>query len=90
MPPPSARTGYSLSGFVAGPFCTDPSAILNSLPWQGHLITPFDTPPTVQPWWVHTAVNALKAPWLGWVTTTFSAALTLPPPTGTSAAFAIS
>src|SRR5690242_18461050 len=39
---------------------------------------------TTQPWWVQIALNALKSPWVGWVTTTLSAAKILPLPTGTS------
>src|SRR3954453_14431645 len=41
---------------------------------------------TVQPLWVQTAVNALKVPSAGWVTTTFvpETMATLPPLRGTS------
>jgi hypothetical protein len=34
--------------------------------------------------WVQTALNALNSPAVGWVTTTFSAENTFPPPTGIS------
>ncbi len=37
--------------------------------WQGQMIWPPSTEPTVQPWWGHTASNALKVPAVGWVTT---------------------
>lgn len=56
--------------------------MLNSLLWQGHLMTPSSTEVTGQPWWVQIAVNALNAPEVGWVTTYFSSRIT-PPPTGT-------
>ncbi len=55
-------------------------------PWHGQAMTPFETPLTVQPWWVHTAEKALKSPAVGWVMTTLSWSNTLPPPTGMSAA----
>ena len=44
---------------VAGPFATEPSAILNLLPWHGQAISPSATVLTVQPWWVQTALKAL-------------------------------
>ena len=37
--------------------------------------------------WVHTALNALNSPAVGWVTTKSPVALMMPPPTGTSAVF---
>jgi hypothetical protein len=37
------------SGLDAGPCCTEPFWALNWLPWQGHLMEPPDTSPTVQP-----------------------------------------
>src|SRR5665647_2946742 len=55
------------------------------LPWQGHLMVPLATLATVQPLWVQIALKALNSPALGWVTTTFAASKTLPPPTGMSA-----
>lgn len=72
------------SGFWAGPLATAPSAMRNSLPWQAQLIVPFETVATMQPWWVQTAEKALKPPFSGWVTTTFSSLKILPPPTGMS------
>ena len=62
--------------------------MLNLLPWHGQLMVPPDTSPTMQPWWVHTAVKASNEPAFGWVTTIFLAARTLPPPTGISAVLA--
>ena len=47
-------------------------------------MVPPDTSATVQPWWVHVAVNALIVPCCGWTTTTLSSGKTLPPPTGMS------
>ena len=60
------------SAFGAGPFFTEPSAAEYWLPWQWHWMVSPLTEPTVQPWCVQTAVNALKLPSVGWVTTTFS------------------
>jgi hypothetical protein len=54
------------------------------LPRQGQSIVPSATWSTVQPWCVQTALKALNWPAVGWVTTTFSAEKTLPPPTGMS------
>src|SRR5450631_2828981 len=48
-------------------------------------MVPLATPATVQPLWVQIALKALNSPALGWVTTTFVASKTLPPPTGMSA-----
>lgn len=59
----------------------------NLLPWQGQLMVPSATVFTMQPWWVQTAEKALNSPAWGWVTTTFLSVITVPPPTGTSAAF---
>src|SRR6266498_2753427 len=59
------------SGFGAGPASTEPSAALYRLPWHGQEMTPPSILLTVQPWWVQIAVNALKSPCLGWVTTIF-------------------
>lgn len=69
---------------MAGPLATEPSAMLNLLPWHGQLMVPPDTEPTVQPACVHTAENALKVPAVGWVTTTCWLGKTRPPPTGTA------
>src|SRR6476660_7096502 len=48
-------------------------------------MVPSDTSATVQPACVHTALNALNSPAVGWVTTTFWSGKTRPPPTGMSA-----
>src|SRR6185312_9365814 len=72
------------SADAAGPVTTEPLAMLNLLPWHGQLTVPPDTLETVQPWWVHTAVNASNEPARGWVITIFLSARILPPPTGTS------
>src|SRR6476661_1815481 len=50
------------SADAAGPVTTEPLAMLNLLPWHGQLTVPPDTLETVQPWWVHTAVNASNEP----------------------------
>ena len=47
---------------MAGPCSTEPSAAENTLPWQAQLILPSATDDTRQPWWVHTALKALKVP----------------------------
>ncbi len=62
----------------------EPSLIEKWLLWHGQTISPPSTLDTVQPWCVQTAVNALKSPLVGWVTTTFWSARTVPPPSGTS------
>src|SRR5262249_57908874 len=72
------------SGDRAGPCTTEPLVTLNLLPWHGQLMVPPDTLETVQPWWVHTAVNALNEPARGWVITVFLSARIVPPPTRTS------
>jgi hypothetical protein len=72
------------SGDGAGPLTTDPSVMLNLLPWHGQLIVPPDTVPTMHPAWVHTALNPWNSPDFGWVITIFLSARILPPPTGTS------
>jgi len=72
------------SADAAGPVTTEPLAMLNLLPWHGQLTVPPDTLETVQPWWVHIAVNASNEPARGWVITIFLSARILPPPTGTS------
>jgi hypothetical protein len=81
---PLTATDLAGSGLGAGPACTEPSPMLNWLPWQGHMIRPPATLPTVQPWCVQVALKALKVPAAGWVTTTLAAEKILPPPTGTS------
>src|SRR5947209_35285 len=43
---------------------------------------------TMQPWCVHTAVNALNEPACGCVITMFLPSMILPPPSGTSAVVA--
>ena len=72
------------SGLVAGPWTTEPSVMLNLLPWQGQLMVPPETLATMQPWCVHTAVNALNEPDCGWVITMFLPLMILPPPEGMS------
>src|SRR6185312_5551465 len=72
------------SADAAGPVTTEPLAMLNLLPWHGQLTVPPDTSETVQPWWVHIAVNASNEPARGWVITIFLSARILPPPAGTS------
>src|ERR1035438_9065270 len=72
------------SGLGAGPATTEPSFTLNWLPWQGQSIVPLATWSTVHPMWVQIALNPLKSPAVGWVTTTFGPPNTLPPPTGIS------
>ena len=57
------------SGLVAGPCTTEPSLMLNLLPWQGQLMVPFETLLTKQPACVQIAVNALKNPDSGCVIT---------------------
>ena len=49
---------------------TEPSAAENCPMWHGQVIVPSATCATMQPSWVQTAVNALKVPAVGWVTTT--------------------
>ena len=70
---------------MAGPFFTEPSVALYADPWHGQLITLSLTMPTVQAWWVHTAVKALKVPCVGCVTTIRGPPRITPPPTGTLA-----
>src|SRR5271166_3241230 len=53
------------SGVGAGPATTAPSAILNSLPWQGQSMVPLATLLQMQPTCVQTALNALKTPLAG-------------------------
>src|ERR1700678_4336185 len=73
------------SGLVAGPLTTEPSLMLNLLPWHGQLMVPPETVLTMQPWCVHTAVNALNEPACGCVTTMFGPSMIVPPPSGTFA-----
>jgi hypothetical protein len=83
MFPPLTDTVLAGSGDEAGPRTTEPSVIENWLPWQGQLIVPLLTSPTVHCSCVHTALNPLYVPMLGWVTTTFAVVNTSPPPTAT-------
>ena len=71
------------SGLVAGPWTTEPSVMLNLLPWQGQLMVPFETLSTKQPSCVQIALNALNDPDCGCVITMRSASMILPPPSGT-------
>ena len=71
------------SGVVAGPLTTEPSLMLNLLPWQGQLMVPFETLLTMQPSCVQIAENALNDPDRGCVITMFLPSMILPPPSGT-------
>ena len=71
------------SGLVAGPWTTEPSVMLNLLPWQGQLMVPFETLLTKQPACVQIAVNASKNPDCGCVITICLLSMILPPPSGT-------
>src|SRR4051812_5685370 len=84
MESPSTAIFLAGSGFLAGPSATEPSAILNLLPWQGQSTVPSAILSTVHPWCVHTVEKATKLPFVGWVTTTPFLAKILPPPTGIS------
>ena len=59
------------SGAGAGPPVTDPSEIENLLAWRGQTISASTIDAARQPWWVQTAVKAMKVPAFGWVMTTF-------------------
>src|SRR5690242_12259924 len=72
------------SGLPAGPWTTDPSLMLNWLPWHGQLMVPPETLLTMQPACVHTAVNALNVPASGCVITMFLPPMIVPPPTWTA------
>ena len=85
---PVTLTATGGSGFLAGPPATEPSEILNLLPWQGQLMVPSETVLTVQPWWVQVVEKATMLPASGWVTTTLAGAKIRPPPTGMSATVA--
>src|ERR1700760_3652063 len=84
--PPATVTLAAASGVGAGPVTTEPSVILNLLPWQGQLIVPSATWLHRHPTWVQTALKALNSPLAGWVTTTLAAVKTFPLPTGMSLA----
>src|SRR6476469_10351305 len=85
---PSTVIWTAASGALAGPDCGEPSSRENLLPWQGHGMSPSVLDSTRQPWWVHTAVNALKSPSVGWVSTILESATTKHPHTGTPAVLA--
>src|SRR5215210_4797347 len=55
MESPSTVMATSGSGLIAGPFFTEPSAMLKLLPWHLHPIRPSPTLLTVQEAWVHVA-----------------------------------
>ena len=61
---PWTVTAAGSSGFVAGPFATDPSR-LNLLPWHGQSMVPSATLFTVQPAWVQIAEKPLNSPAVG-------------------------
>src|SRR5215472_17531306 len=84
MRSPETLIASAASGLGAGPPTTEPSLMLNWLPWHGQSIVPLLIWLTIHPMWVQTALNALKSPETGWVTTTFSAVKILPLPTGIS------
>ena len=71
------------SGLVAGPWTTEPSLMLNLLPWQGQLMVPFETLLTKQPACVQITENALNDPDCGCVITICLLSMILPPPSGT-------
>ena len=81
---PSAATTMVRAdrGTLVGPATAAPVVILNLAPWQGQLMVPSATTLQVQPTCVQTALNALYWSLTGWVTTTFAAVKTMPPPTG--------
>ena len=85
---PSTLMATAASGVVAGPWTTEPSLMLNLLPWHGQSMVPSLIWLTRQPWCVHTALNALNDPARGCVITMFSPLMILPPPSGTSAVVA--
>ena len=78
---PSTLIVLAGNGLGAGGFTTEPSVIEYLLPWQSQLIVSV-TVATVQPWWVHTALNALNSPAFGWVITACASGKILPLPTG--------
>src|SRR5215469_272590 len=84
MRSPETLIAWAASGLGAGPPTTDPSLMLNWLPWHGQSIVPLLIWLTMHPMCVQTALNALKSPETGCVTTTFSAVKILPLPTGIS------
>src|SRR5215813_4963066 len=81
---PETLIASAASGLGAGPPTTEPSLMLNWLPWHGQSIVPSLTWLTMHPMCVQTALNALKSPETGCVTTTFSEVKILPLPTGIS------
>src|SRR5215468_2826328 len=81
---PETLIASAASGLGAGPPTTEPSLMLNWLPWQGQSIVPSLIWLTMHPMCVQTALNALKSPETGCVTTTFSEVKILPLPTGIS------
>src|SRR5215469_6961928 len=81
---PVTLMAWDASGLGAGPPTTAPVLMLYWLPWQGQSIVPLEIVATMQPMCVQTALNALKSPEFGWVTTTFSLVKILPLPTGIS------
>src|SRR5215469_3827441 len=84
MRSPETLIASAASGLGAGPPTTEPSLMLNWLPWHGQSIVPSLIWLTMHPMCVQTALNALKSPETGCVTTTFSGVKILPLPTGIS------
>ena len=62
--------------------------MLNLLPWHGQSMTPSSTAVDRAALVRAVALNALKSPSVGWVTTIFWSSKILPPPTGMSAVLA--
>ena len=60
MVSPDTVMDAGANGAGAGPPVTEPSEIENVLPWQGQTIIASTIEATRHPWWVQTAVNALK------------------------------
>ena len=59
MVSPETDSGTAARGAGAGPPRTAPSLAENWAPWHGHTMVLLVTVLTVQPSWVHTALNAL-------------------------------
>src|SRR5690606_12400170 len=75
-------TSNCSKGSTAGPWSTSPSSP-NLLWWHRQRISVV-TSWTVQPPWVHEALNARNVPGSGWVITSLASISSSPPPSGTS------
>src|ERR1700761_2081459 len=82
MLPPETLICLAGSGLGAGPATTSPVVMLYWLPWHGQSMVPSLIWLTIHPIWVQTALNALKSPAVGWVTTTCDSVKISPLPTG--------